>query len=426
MPIKQTNVFALLPPIMPVTAPKYLHDDCNKWIRSALVAQNIKLSNLAEVSNAMKTLPLKMSVCDYVVLGCKLGVDYLLQIEVTDYEITAPSNRTDYGAYKGKLCAKMKIIDAAHGSVIDTLPIVWNWPSDGVAASQTTMKATDGGGTVTDTATVNVQVQVPFPKPPPPSETEGILPFRVCVMEFTTIDMQGKIRFIDPANKELDVAPRCTLNSADRTSVNDVMQGFVRLVDAIENHKTKDRKNDITRDDALNIWNTAVHGETRPAVIGAEYLESYLGRNGEIFACVDRPLMVAAMKKLQADPDFPSDFQLKLARATGATHIIYTTVGNITSRENSFSGYGIETKTTNYALDVIVKMVDLVTQQTVHANTYTGTYREQRPISGAQFDNNIFQSLMKSALQQAADEILSLCRPGRSCKIRVTPVHTGT
>ena len=318
--------------------------------------------------------------------------------------------------------------------------------------AQTTATATDGGTTVTATAvtvppvagatatadanasasataTVNVQVQVPLPKPPPPPppppEPEGILPFRVCVMEFTTIDTQGKIRFIDPANRELDVAPRCTLNSADRTSVNDVMQGFVRLVDAVENHKSKDIKNVITREEALRIWNTVVHGETRPAVIGAEYLEAYLGRNGEIFACVDRPLMVAAMKKLQADPDFPSDFQLKLARATGATHLIYATVGNITSRENSFSGYGIETKTTNYALDVIVKMVDLVTQQTVHANTYTGTYREQRPISGAQFDNNIFQSLMKSALQQAADELLDLCKPGRRCKIRVTPLPEG-
>ncbi len=311
--------------------------------------------------------------------------------------------------------------------------------------AQTTATATDGGTTVTATAvtvppvagaeavadasatataTVNVQVQVPLPKPPPPPppEPEVTLPFRVCVLEFTTIDTQGKIRFIDPANKELDVAPRCTLNSADRTSVNDVMQGFVRLVDAIENHKTKDAKNAITRNDALGIWNTVVHGETRPAVIGAEYLEAYLGRNGDVFACLDRPLMVAAMKKLQADPDFPADFQLKLARATGATHLIYGTVGNITSREKSFSGYGINTKTTNYSLDVIVKMVDLVTQQTVHANTYTGTYREQRPVSEAQFDNNIFQSLMKSALQQAADEFYDLCKPGRRNKIRVTPL----
>ena len=316
--------------------------------------------------------------------------------------------------------------------------------------SQTTATATDGGTTVTATAvtvppvagaaanadasasataTVNVQVQVPLPKPPPPppepEKPQAILPFRVCVMEFTTIDTQGKIRFIDPANGELDVAPRCTLNAADRTSVNDVMQGFVRLVDAVENHKTKDMKNAITRNDAIAIWNTVVHGETRPVVIGAEYLESYLGRNGEVFACLDRPLMVAAMRKLKADPEFPTDFQLKLAKATGATHLIYGTVGNITSRENSFSGYGINTKTTNYALDVIVKMVDLVTQQTVYSNTYTGNYREQRPISGAQFDNNIFQSLMKSALQQAADDLFDRCKPGRNNSIRVTPLPEG-
>ena len=67
-------------------------------------------------------------------------------------------------------------------------------------------------------------------------------------------------------------------------------------------------------------------------------------------------------------------------------------------------------------------MVDLVTQQTVHANTYTGTYREQRPISGTQFDNNIFQTLMKSALQQAADELYEKCAPGRRNTIRVTPI----
>ena len=69
-----------------------------------------------------------------------------------------------------------------------------------------------------------------------------------------------------------------------------------------------------------------------------------------------------------------------------------------------------------------VKMVDLVTQQTVHANTYTGAYREQRPISGMQFDNNIFQTLMKSALQQAADELYEKCAPGRMNTIRVTPI----
>ena len=38
-----------------------------------------------------------------------------------------------------------------------------------------------------------------------------------------------------------------------------------------------------------------------------------------------------------------------------------------------------------------------------------------------QFDNNIFQSLMKSALQQAADDLFDRCKPGRNNSIRVTP-----
>ena len=111
------------------------------------------------------------------------------------------------------------------------------------------------------------------------------------------------------------------------------------------------------------------------------------------------------MAKLKEDPDFPTNFMLNLAKATGATHLIYATVSDIRSRENTFKGYGLETKTTNYDLDVIVKLVDLVAQCTVYSNVYTAGYREQRPISNVQFDNNIFQNLMTSALEQAADEL---------------------
>ena len=315
--------------------------------------------------------------------------------------------------------------------------------------AQATATATDGGTTVTATAqqvpavagagataeatataTVNVQVQVPLPKPPPPPEPEPVFEkLRVCVLDFTTIDINGQIRFLSGTNQKIDVPPQCTLNDADRKSINDVMQGFVRLVDAVDNARTDEANRDAQVDDnvfrrkkALDIWNTTVQGQSRPMVIGAEYLEAYLGRHSDVFACLDRGLMAAAMGRLRNDPDFPTDYQLKLARASGATHLIYGTVGDLSSRENSFSGYGISTKTTNYSLDVIVKVVDLVAQQTVHANTYTGTYREQRPISGAQFDNNIFQSLMKSALEQAAEDLYDMCKPGRRNKIRVTPL----
>ena len=67
-------------------------------------------------------------------------------------------------------------------------------------------------------------------------------------------------------------------------------------------------------------------------------------------------------------------------------------------------------------------MVDLAAQSTVYSNVYTGNYREQRPISGTQFDNNIFQNLMTSALEQAAEDLYDQCRPGRKNKIKVTPL----
>ena len=128
------------------------------------------------------------------------------------------------------------------------------------------------------------------------------------------------------------------------------------------------------------------------------------------------------MVKQQNAPDFPRDFMLRLARETGVTHLIYGTVSDLRTRSNSFKGYGIETKTTNYQLDVIIKVVDLVRQSTVYSNVYTGNYREQRPVSTQQIDNNIFQTLMTSALEQAAEDLYDKCKPGRRNEISVTPM----
>jgi hypothetical protein len=259
-------------------------------------------------------------------------------------------------------------------------------------------------------------------------------PFRVCVLDFSSLDIQGQKRFLDEKNKAITIPPQCTLNDADRKSINSVMQGFVRMIDAWDNTKTNTANrsaqvgdNTFDRGKALDLYNTIVKGEVRPMVIGAEYLSAYLGRHNDVFTCVDASQMTAAMQKLQKAPDFPKDFMLRLARETGATHLIYGTVSDMRTKTNSFKGYGIETKTTNYQLDVIIKMVDLAAQHTVYSNVYTGNYREQRPISGSQFDNNIFQSLMTSALEQAAEDLYDNCKPGRKNKITVTPLpHTVT
>lgn len=254
-------------------------------------------------------------------------------------------------------------------------------------------------------------------------------PFRVCVLDFSSLDIEGQKRFLDQDNKPINIPPQCTLNNADRKSVNGIMQGFVRMIDAWSNTKTADSNrfaqmedNRFSRSRALAIYNATTKGTVRPVVLGAQYLAAYLGKRNDVFSCVDSNLVMAAMNRLQAAPDFPRDFMLRLARESGATHLIYGTVSDLRSRTNSFQGYGIQTKTTNYQMDVIVKMVDLVRQTTVYSNVYTGNYREQRPVSTAQFDNNIFQSLMTSALEQAAEDLYDQCKPGRKNRISVTPM----
>ena len=254
-------------------------------------------------------------------------------------------------------------------------------------------------------------------------------PFKVCVLDFTTIDEKGIKRFLDGKNEPILVLPQNTLNDADHRTMNAIMQGYVRMIDARDNTRTNEANRDAQVDDnyftrakALDLYNTVVKGVPRPTVIGADYLSAYLGSHSDVFGCMDISQVAAAMDKLQKQPDFPRDFMLRLAKETGATHLIYGTVSDLHTKTNSFSGYGIQTRSTTFQLDVIVKMVDLVAQHTVYSNVYTGSYREQRPVSTEQFDNDIFQSLMKSALEQAAEDFYEVCREGRKNKVTVTPM----
>ena len=65
-------------------------------------------------------------------------------------------------------------------------------------------------------------------------------PFRIGVLDFTSIDIEGKKRFLDDQQQILLLPPTCTLNQDDRKSVNSVMQGFVRMIDAWDTSKTND------------------------------------------------------------------------------------------------------------------------------------------------------------------------------------------
>jgi hypothetical protein len=248
-------------------------------------------------------------------------------------------------------------------------------------------------------------------------------------MDFDSVDSAGQKRFLDGKNVPIVIPSQSLVGNPEQKGVGGVMQGVAGMIEALDNAKTNadDREaqkddNVFTRKKALDLYNAVMKGESRPVVIGAEYLSAYLGRHSEVFGCVDASLVAAAMQKLQKEPDFPQDFMLRIAKETGVTHLIFGTVSDLRTKINSFSGYGIETTSTTFELDVIIKVIDLVAQHSVYSNVYTGTYREQRPISAEQFDNNIFQSLMKSALEQAAEELYDICREGRRNKITVTPL----
>jgi len=257
-------------------------------------------------------------------------------------------------------------------------------------------------------------------------------PFKVCVLDFTTLDTSGQKRFLSEDNKPIVIPPQSTLTDEDRKSMDAVMQGYVRMIDALDNTRTNDadraaqiEDNVINRRKALDLYDSVMNGPSRPMVIGAEYLSAYLGRHNDVFGCMDVSQVAAAMEKIRKEADFPKDFMLRIAKETGATHLIYGTVSDLRTKSNSFSGYGIETKTTTYQMDVIVKMIDLAAQRTVYSNVYTGSYREKRPLSGEQFDDNIFQNLMTSALEEAAEDFYSICKPGPKNKVTVTPMPCG-
>jgi len=120
--------------------------------------------------------------------------------------------------------------------------------------------------------------------------------------------------------------------------------------------------------------------DAQSVALGREYLHARLARPGRAFVCTES--------------------------ASNATHRVGATVSFLRSREKEFKGqtYGHSTKTTVWSLDVIVTLYR--GSDILFARAVTSTYEERRPISETQFDNNIFHSLMQSAIEQSADEVI--------------------
>ena len=275
---------------------------------------------------------------------------------------------------------------------------------------------------------VKVEQEIKFEEAQPakeePAKTTCEKPCKVCVLDFTTVDTTGQERFLSEESKPIEIPEQNTLNEVDHKKINSTMQGYVRIVDAIDtllthsaNRKTQVADNALTHIKAKEIFNTVVHGPTRTMVIGADYLEAYLNKHSDAFVCMSRSQVYTKIKMLQDEPDFPDDFFKKIAKETGATHLIYGQVSDVSSKEVGFEGYGVSTKKTQLSLDVIIKVVDLNEQANAHVGLYTGEYSIQSVDYKNEVTTGIFQLLMKDALAKAAEDLYKYALPGGQNKI---------
>ncbi len=129
---KSSMACALLTPVIRMAnPPTYLKGDFNTWVQSAMLANGIKLANLADVSRFQTAGLTEMTDQDYAVLGRKLRVRYLIQTEITNFDIAAtPWSSPETGAqgyfYNGTISARMKVVNANDGSLVDAVPIEFN------------------------------------------------------------------------------------------------------------------------------------------------------------------------------------------------------------------------------------------------------------------------------------------------------------
>ena len=234
---------------------------------------------------------------------------------------------------------------------------------------------------------------------------------RIAVFPFTTIDIQGQ-HFRDFTDRTARVNPQNSLNEAELGSVDEVMLGYVKLVDAEEERVR--RAHGRNRLDAENDRNLARQNELadkllkspqRAVIVGSAFMEAALG-NYDSVELVDRGDIYKAFRDMSARQagGLPRALPEKL-QLHGATHVLYGTVADLRVSGQTYSGYGVKTGTLFYQLDVMVKVVELKSSRIVFSGVFTGEDRELR-LEGTQIiDNERFERLMKSAVFKAAQAI---------------------
>lgn len=238
---------------------------------------------------------------------------------------------------------------------------------------------------------------------------------RLAVFDFTTIDMLGQ-KFYGfagdfcrlPEQEEYDA-----LTAADRISIDDTMQGFVKMLEVREEIARRQEERALDReareeflDSRRKLAGKIMNSPNRPVVIGAEYFTAALGKYPR-FKVVARKNIDAALEKLEDKlvdfDEMEQNFQ-DFITLSGATHVVYTVVADYGEEEREFSGYNITTRQIIRSLDLIVKVVDLNTREVVFAEVFTGEDKEVLTGNYTKYkSSNRYSKLMKNAIKQAAE-----------------------
>lgn len=236
---------------------------------------------------------------------------------------------------------------------------------------------------------------------------------KIAVLDFTCIDLAGqKLRLV--RSRPVNTDYRGILSSADRQSIDDRMQGFVRMLDArfagtaaMAGLQRDLRESERDRAEREALAKKILNSKQRPLVIGAEYMTACLGEYPEIFSLANREGIESALKSLdfgRAQTAEDADRRIReFMEKSGATHILTGTVADLKTEHKKFSGYGVRTDRVVYSLDLLVKVIDLKDNQIVFSGLVTGEQSQMNTKFAQTINDSLFQDLMKDAVKQAAE-----------------------
>lgn len=243
-----------------------------------------------------------------------------------------------------------------------------------------------------------------------PTATGQDMKIKVAVFDFSTIDTVGQ-KFYRYTEEKIPPMTYNQLNASDYGTIDDRMLGLVRLFEnratLLERQEERDRMNRINdRTLAMRdaLAEKILNSPQRTTVIGAEYMLVALGEYPRTFTPVDRRTLDDSLLAIELGTQAAAmaAAEQKFSRLSGATHVLYAVVSDCQLEENTFKGYGIETKNKTWTLDLLVKLVDLRDNSVAFSGLFTGKVRRLDHAAVTHTDTGLYEKLMKDAVRQAA------------------------